>query len=97
MGDVVLLCEWGNYDERDPISRVVEVAIYSRAGSTDIPSLKIDGGHAVGIHRRLRWDVIIKAPGLVIRKYENRILPGRAGHEAIDKAGGESSAGLYVA
>src|SRR4051812_50114919 len=95
MRDVVLFCEWGNYDERDPIPRVVEVAIYSRAGSTDIPTLQIDGRHAVGIHRRLRRGVIIKAAGLVIRKYKKRNLPGRGGHEAGCEGCGGSNGGLY--
>src|SRR5256885_3853291 len=36
--DVVLFCEWGNYDERDPITRVVEV---------DRKSTRLNSSHLV--------------------------------------------------
>ena len=40
--------------------------------------------------------MVVEAPALVVSKYEDRVIPGNTGHEAVNQAGGVLRTRLHV-
>src|SRR5271166_1372760 len=73
VGNVILLGEWRNHQQRNSIPRINEVASRPSCFGANIPRKQVQWLDAIRTHGRLRWNMIVESAELIIGEDKHRI------------------------